>query len=304
MTDPQFSVKRGTPRHYPAQLAKLFLRNHHLLLVNFTRHILKIVLAVFLVTVSESFAANPVVRFRTDLGDIDVVLLQDIAPATVANFLGYVNRKDYDNTFIHRSPPDFVIQGGGFSFVDKTAVAVPSQPPVVNEFNVSNTRGTLAMAKTATGPDSATNQWFFNLSENSANLDNQNGGFTVFGRIINISGLATMDAIAAVPIFNAGSPFDQIPLKNYTSGTIQDENFVHVISISVVPVLEISRPSEGLIRLKITGALSTDYQVHVSTSLLENSFSPLITVTPDSSGIATYDDATSVPRKFYRVEIP
>ena len=62
---------------------------------------------------AQAFAANPVVRFHTDFGDIDVVLLQDIAPATVANFLGYVNRKDYDNTFIHRSVMNFVIQGGG-----------------------------------------------------------------------------------------------------------------------------------------------------------------------------------------------
>lgn len=272
--------------------------------MNFTRHVLQIVLSAFLFTVSESFAANPLVRFRTDLGDIDVVLLQDAAPATVANFLGYVNRKDYDNTFIHRSPPNFVIQGGGFKYVNDRVVAIPQQQPVVNEFNVSNTRGTLAMAKLGGDPDSATSGWFFNLSDNSTNLDNQNGGFTVFGRIINSSGLANMDAIAAVPIFNAGSPFDQLPLRNFTSGTIQDNNFVRIISVSMVPSLEISRPSDGLIRLKISGAASTGYQVYSSPSLLENSFSPLVSVTTDASGIAIHDDATSDPRKFYRVIIP
>src|SRR2546423_1192234 len=45
---------------------------------------------------------NPIVRFHTDLGDIDVELLQNIAPNTVANFLRYVNRGDYNNSFIHR----------------------------------------------------------------------------------------------------------------------------------------------------------------------------------------------------------
>jgi cyclophilin family peptidyl-prolyl cis-trans isomerase len=51
---------------------------------------------------------------------------------------------------------------------------------VQNEFKVPNTRGTLAMAKLDTGPNTATNQWFVNLADNRANLDNQNGGFTVF----------------------------------------------------------------------------------------------------------------------------
>lgn len=272
--------------------------------MNFTRHILKTALVFLLLTGSQGFAANPVVRFHTDFGDIDVVLLQDIAPETVANFLGYVNRKDYDNTFIHRSPPGFVIQGGGYKYVNNSVVAVSQQPPVVNEFQVSNTRGTLAMAKLGGDPDSATNQWFFNLGDNSANLDTQNGGFTVFGRVIENLGLANMDAIAAVPIYNAGSPFDQLPLKNYVSGPVQDANFVHIISISVFPVLEISRPSNGLIRLQVTGKASTNYPVEFSPSLLAGSFSPLVTLSTNASGIATYDDATSAPRKFYRVAIP
>lgn len=272
--------------------------------MNFTRHILAFALSVFLSTGGESSAANPVVRFHTDLGDIDVVLLQDIAPATVANFLGYVNRKDYDNTFIHRSPPSFVIQGGGYKYVNDIVVLVPQQPPVVNEFNVSNTRGTLAMAKLGGNPNSATNQWFFNLGDNSANLDTQNGGFTVFGRVANSSSLAVMDAITAIPIYNAGSPFDQLPLRNYSSGPVQDVNLVHIISVVVIPVLEISRPSAGSIRLRITGAPSTLYQVHFSLSLLANSFSPLVTLTTNSIGVATHDDVTSAPMKFYRVGIP
>ena len=124
------------------------------------------------------------VRFHTDLGDIDVVLLQDIAPSNVANFLRYVKRGDYDNSFIHRSPPNFVVQGGGFKWVNNQAVAIATDPPVINEFHVSNRRGTLAMAKVAGDPNSATSQWFFNLGDNSSTLDSQNGGFTVFGRVL------------------------------------------------------------------------------------------------------------------------
>ena len=40
------------------------------------------------------------------------------------------------------------------------------------------------MAKLSGNPNSATNQWFINLGNNSTNLDVQNGGFTVFGQVI------------------------------------------------------------------------------------------------------------------------
>jgi cyclophilin family peptidyl-prolyl cis-trans isomerase len=115
----------------------------------------------------------------------------------------------------------------------------------VNEFHVSNTRGTLAMAKLDGNPNSATSRWFFNeLDSNASNLDSQNGGFTVFGRIINTAGFSTMDAIAAVPIYNAGAPFDQLPLRNFTSGgTIHNANLIHVIWLKVMPqILAVTHP--------------------------------------------------------------
>jgi len=129
-------------------------------------------------------AVAQTVRFQTNLGDIDVTLLTDSAPATVENFLKYVNRGSFRNTFFHRSVPGFVIQGGGYQF-DTSVKEIPSDPPVRNEFRVSNTRGTVAMAKFGNDPNSATNQWFFNLANNASTLNFQNGGFTVFGRVTN-----------------------------------------------------------------------------------------------------------------------
>ncbi len=173
------------------------------------------------------------VRLTTALGSMDVALFDQATPITVANFLNYVDSGRYEITdpatgepaaiFFHRSVPGFIIQSGGF-----LATAVPEDlatlrpttvepfPAIVNEPGISNTRGTIAMAKIDGSPDSATSQWFINLADNSAALDTQNGGFTVFGRVLG-NGMAVADAIAALPVFNFGVPFDAVPLRDYTA---------------------------------------------------------------------------------------
>ena len=187
-------------------------------------------------------------------GGVKEVLLFDQAgagaPLTVQNFLNYVNDGDYVNTFIHRSIPGFIIQGGGFT-IDNLANnlanpanalgIIPTDPPVPNEFSPdrSNLRGTIAMAKLDGDPNSATNQWFFNLGDNSANLDSQNGGFTVFGEVLSATDLAVIDAIAAVGTFNGtglNPAFSDLPLifNNPNNPVITgDENFVRYSSITV-----------------------------------------------------------------------
>ena len=183
-------------------------------------------------------AINPTYRFHTNVGDIDVQLTPDVAPLTVANFLAYNNAGAYVNTVFHRSVPGFIIQAGGYQLQNHVLVATPQNAPVVNEFNVSNTTGTIAMAKLGSDPNSATNQWFFNLANNGSNLDAQNSGFTVFGHITNAAGLKVMNTIGSFPINPAGfpSPFDQIPMNNYR-GTVQDGNFITISSIVPVPAL-------------------------------------------------------------------
>ena len=96
----------------------------------------------------------------------------------MANFLRYINEERYNGTIIHRSLPGFVVQGGGFTVPtanDQSPTPVPTFTSVVNEPGNSNVRGTLAMAKLPNNPNSATNQWFVNVGNNSANLDGQNG---------------------------------------------------------------------------------------------------------------------------------
>lgn len=155
------------------------------------------------------------VKIQTAKGVIGIELFDTAAPLTVANFLSYVNSGAYNNSIIHRSMPGFIIQGGGFT---NSLGAISATAPVVNEFSAdrSNVRGTIAMAKFAGDPNSATNQWFINLTDNSASLDGQNGGFTVFGRVVG-NGMQVAEAIAALSVVNAGilnGAFTNLPLLN------------------------------------------------------------------------------------------
>tara|TARA_B100000676_G_C18081137_1_gene851322 strand:+ start:128 stop:1954 length:1827 start_codon:yes stop_codon:yes gene_type:complete len=171
-----------------------------------------------------------VVLLETSFGDIEIEMLDLDAPLTVQNFLNYVSGGDYDNTIIHRSVPGFVLQGGGWFFVPTQGQVdrVPADPPVLNEPGVSNLRGTVAMAKLGGDPNSATSEWFFNLGNNSGNLDNQNGGFTVFGRVL--TGMNVVDTIAGQPIWNFGGAFTDMPTIGYVQGqAVRDDHFVKVI---------------------------------------------------------------------------
>jgi len=175
---------------------------------------------------SPAFATN--VIMQTPFGAVEIELFDEEAPETVANFLTYVNDGDYVNSFIHRSVPGFVVQGGGFTFIDGATVAIPTDPPVINEPGISNLRGTVAMAKVSGDPNSATSQWFFNLADNSAILDNTNGGFTVFGQVTG-NGMDVIDQIAALQVWNAGGALSELPLIDYSdSGPVTEDHLVMI----------------------------------------------------------------------------
>ena len=161
---------------------------------------------------------NVDLELNTNFGTVPLDLLPEAAPQTVANFLNYADDGDYDNAIFHRLDSDFVLQGGGFSTTDETFVntgqlsSIPTDPPVQNEFNRSNVRATVSMAKLGGDPDSATNQFFFNLDNNSSILDPQNGGFTVFAEVTDMT---VVDNVVAASTINAfSSPFGELPLMS------------------------------------------------------------------------------------------
>ena len=177
-------------------------------------------------TYGPSTLAGTIVRISTGIGDYSIELLDDAAPGTVQNFLNYVNRNDYNGTYIHRAVDNFVVQGGGYRFLlFEGPIDVPSDPPIQNEFGASNTRGTVAMAKVAGNPNSATNQWFVNVADNSATLDVDNGGFTVFGVVLG-DGMITVDEIDALPNVNLGAKAANAPY--ITPSYIGPEGFLFI----------------------------------------------------------------------------
>jgi peptidyl-prolyl cis-trans isomerase A (cyclophilin A)/peptidyl-prolyl cis-trans isomerase B (cyclophilin B) len=172
------------------------------------RHRLLTAILLLLCSLSAGIAAaaNPQVEFKTNVGSFVVELYADKAPATVDNFLRYVNDGFYRGTMFHRVIPGFVVQGGGYT---KDYQQKPTREPVKNEAGngLKNVTATLAMARTS-DPHSATSQFFINLKDNSF-LDHRapnprEYGYTVFGRVVK--GMDVVEKIAAIPT-GAGGPF-------------------------------------------------------------------------------------------------
>jgi cyclophilin family peptidyl-prolyl cis-trans isomerase len=145
------------------------------------------------------------------LGVINLAMLPNAAPQTVANFLDYVNSGAYGVGIIHREVQESgfgVFQGGDLNLKLDTnnnpeyIETVKAQPTIPNEYSVPNAPGTLAMAKVGaqydgnntlipgTGPDSASSQWFINTTDNTENLGP--GNSTAVGNVSITAGSANI----------------------------------------------------------------------------------------------------------------
>ena len=160
-------------------------------------------------------------------GNVVLSLEAEKAPLTVSNFLAYVNSGFYVGTVIHRVAPNFVIQGGGYTspLNATTQVLKPTAAPIALEVNkgLSNTQWTIAMARTCEPTASATSQFFFNMVNNSTQLDpraglrvcsttpgvpsNDPSGYAVFGNVTSAT-TSVVSSIVAAPC-SAVSLFSQ-----------------------------------------------------------------------------------------------
>ena len=155
-------------------------------------------LAVFADAEKSAKPSATKVRLKTNHGDIVLELNKEKAPITVANFVDYVKKKHYDGTVFHRVIDGFMIQGGGFESKDGTLVEKPAGKPIINEGKngLKNARGTIAMART-NDPNSAKAQFFINVQDNAMLDYPNNGGYAVFGSVVE--GMDVVKKIKSTP---------------------------------------------------------------------------------------------------------
>jgi peptidyl-prolyl cis-trans isomerase B (cyclophilin B) len=157
------------------------------------------------------------VKLETSMGDIYLELDAEKAPATVANFLAYVEDGHYDGTIFHRVIDGFMVQGGGMS-ADMREKATHS--PIENEADngLKNDAYTVSMARTA-DPHSATAQFFINVNDNDflnhTAKNAQGWGYAVFGKVAR--GRDVVDQIKAVATGREGMHAD-VPLEPVVIG--------------------------------------------------------------------------------------
>ncbi len=284
-------------------------------------------------------------RIGATVSDLYFELYDETTPNTVSNFIGYVNRGDYDSMFFHRSAyygdgTPFVVQGGGFTYkpeydkdarffttgfggtnlsefadpvtgelgvrpigeeyvVDANNDDIPDEDasgniiyrvndglqevpvdtsvlPVLSEASLSNQRGTIAMALFGSDLDSATNQWFVNMSNNTSLDPTANsGGFTVFGRVLG-DGMNFFDEVSNQVVYAmaavVNSSLGELPVVDYTPYTlIRDQNLIKVNSAKEVLNIDISDHDFGFvsigqvaqinITLTVSGQWTTDIDI-------------------------------------------
>ncbi len=241
-------------------------------------------------------AVQLTVRLGTQTANLYLALFDATTPLTVANFKAYITSGRFTDNFFHRSIPGFILQSGGFRFLnDTTYEAIANFPPVPNEFSASNLRGTIAMAKIGGDPNSATSGWFINLADNSANLDFQNGGFTVFGRVLGNGMVGIVDVLASVSTYNAtniDSAWANIPLL---AASVTRYNCLETTAALISPLayqvssdnpaLVTATVTNGILQLAASASSAGQTTLRISTTDLEGgtlaSTIPVTVLSPD-----------------------
>lgn len=154
----------------------------------------------------------PEVVIKTSAGDIRVRLNAEKAPVTVENFLdSYVDRGFYSNTIFHHVDPGYVVTGGYAADLEPKEV----RAPIRNEAShgLKNVRGTITMSRSPEYGDSATSQFFINVTA-APTLDydetNENAGYCVFGEVVE--GMEVVDRIAQSAVHDTGD-FPRMPVE-------------------------------------------------------------------------------------------
>ncbi len=144
---------------------------------------------------------------------INIELLPEHAPETVANFIDLVKSGFYDGLCFHRVIPGFMIQGGGFSY--EGGLKQKAAPRTIKgEFAMNGVKndlhhapGVISMARTME-PNSASSQ-FFICVEDVAYLDAQ---YAAFGRVTDEESLQVAIDISTVKT-TRWAYYDDVPVE-------------------------------------------------------------------------------------------
>ena len=261
-----------------------------------------------------SSSAGTLARFRTTVGDFDVELYDADKPVTVQNFIRYVQNGLYTNMIMHRVVTNFVIQGGGIFVGDRGTSTqalyyIATFPPITNEFKVgkfySNAYGTIAMAKTS-DPNSATCQFFFNLTNNAASLDdtNNSGGFTVFGHVV--SGTNMLDRFKIGPTntvvkkVNLGGALSELPVLY--SANPANVTFDDLIYVDISFLVQINLKANGAREISWNSVSNKLNYVEYATNLPPG-WQTLVSTNGNGSLMKVLDSSSGASRRFYRTRV-
>ena len=239
------------------------------------------------------------------ISNVDVQLFNHDKPVTVQNFIHYITAGAYTNMFFDRCLPGFVLQGGDYGASNQTMSTPPItgwsidqqftlntniEPPfpsgITNEFKfgplIHNRFGTIAMALVSGKPNSASSAFFFNLTNNSPYLDTNNGGFAVFGRILdgtnvlqyfntltNGSGIVTNgDFLDDGTLFT--NEFTNLPVNYPGTNASANSNLVYCRFQLTNPPVATNLPAVSIISPTVGALLSNSLPLTVQGTAIDN----------------------------------
>jgi len=139
----------------------------------------KLIFAI--IFISSIFAKNQIIVLKTNMGNIEIELREDIAPKSVENFTTHIKNGFYNGIIFHRVIKNFMIQSGDPQGTGMGGKSIWGKP-FKDEFKkniVFDRVGILAMANS--GRNTNGSQFFIT----TAKTPWLNGKHTIFGYVIN-----------------------------------------------------------------------------------------------------------------------